>query len=172
MFKHILDGFFENTRYGHNIDLTNNIIPLLYDDENLSNDSKKYEKFIDIFTKIYCGIFEKFYDKKVKKFKINDYINDIYLYNCDIFGLISVYISIYEKFKKLDYKNIDLSYLKKIIKKYMFEERFYTEKYNIEELNNDLLELNKIYIKEKPKKKMTRKRKKIKFGTKKREKKI
>lgn len=144
--KQILYNFFESIKYGHNLDLTNNIIPLFYNDENLDNDSKKFNKFIDIFTKIYTSIFDKYFDIKNKKFQINEYIENIYLYNCDIFGLISVYISIYEKLNKENTKNVDLTKLRSIIKKYMFEEKFYIEPYNIEELNQDLKELNDYII--------------------------
>ena len=146
--RQILYNFFENIKYGHNLDLTNSIIPLFYDDENLDNDNKKFNKFIDVFTKIYTSIFDKYFDIKNKKFKINEYIENIYLYNCDIFGLLSVYISIYEKLKRENNKNVDLSKLKMFVKKYMFEEKFYIEPYNIQELNEDLNELNKfIFVK-------------------------
>lgn len=146
--RQILYNFFENIKYGHNLDLTNSIIPLFYDNENLDNDNKKFNKFIDIFTKIYTSIFNKYFDVKNKKFKINEYIENIYLYNCDIFGLVSIYISIYEKLKRENNKNVDLSKLKSLVKKYMFEEKFYLEPYNIQELNEDLNELNKfIFVK-------------------------
>lgn len=144
--KQILYNFFDNVKYGHNLDLTDSIIPLFYDDENLDNEEKKFSKFIEIFSQIYTEIFVKFFDIKTKKFQINKYIENIYLYNCDIFGLLSVYISIYEKLKKDNNKNVDLIKLKLFVKKYLFEKRFYVEPYNIQELNEDLNELNDYII--------------------------
>ena len=152
--EQILYNFFENTKHGHNIDLTNNIIPLFYDNTVLENDSQKYNKFIEIFTKIYTAIFVKYFDIKKKKFKINEYIENIYLHNCDIFGLISVYISLFEKLKKDNNKNVDLTKLKLFVKKYLFEEKFYVEPYNIQQLNDDLKELNNYILQKGEKRKI------------------
>ena len=140
--KKILYNFFDDNKYGHNLFLMENFIPLLYDEDDLNNKYKRFNKFLEIFTNIYSSIFIKYFDNSIKKFNINYYIENIYLYNCDIFGLVSVYYSIYDKFKKENNKNIDLTKLKLFIRKYMLDIRFYLEPYNIEELNEDIKDLN------------------------------
>ena len=142
--KQILYNLFYDQKYGHNMDLMNNIIPILFDNEDLSSQDLRFNKFINVMLNIYSSIFDKFFNINNKIFKVNEYIQNIYLNNCDIFGIITVYFSIYEKFYNEKNKNINLQLLKKFIIKYLFDTRFYVEKYNINELIADIKELNKI----------------------------
>ena len=133
IFRNIFYNFFENVKYGHNQDLTNSIFPLFYD--NLKTEDDKFNKFIEIMVNIYTHIFIKYFDTTTNNFKINQYIKDIYLHNCDIFGLLTVYISIYESLKS---KKCNVEPIKKFVIKYLFDEKYYGEPYNLTELYQDL----------------------------------
>lgn len=156
IFKSIFYNFFENVKYGHSQDLTNSIIPLFYD--NLNSEHDKFNKFIEIMVNIYTHIFLKYFDTTSNNFKINQYIKDIYLHNCDIFGLLSVYISIYESLKS---KKCKVEPIKKLVIKYLFDEKYYTEPYNINELVEDLKNLNMLSITNNNNKTKKQKNKKI-----------
>lgn len=133
--KSILYNYFENTKRGHSQNIIESDIPLIY---NIKND--KFNKFIEIMYNIYVAIFDKYFDISKLKFRINDYIKDIYINNCDIFGVLTIYLTILQKFK--NNSNINYKKLVNIIKKYIYEPNFYVNPYDISEITKDLKELN------------------------------
>ena len=134
--KSILYNYFENNyERGHTKDIIQYDIPLVY---NIKSD--KFDKFIEIMYNIYTAIFDKYFDISKLKFRINDYIKDIYVSNCDIFGVLTIYLVILEKFK--NNPNVNYNKLVNVIKKYIYEPTFYVKPYDIDEINKDLKELN------------------------------
>lgn len=128
-------------KYGHNLVLVNTIIPLFY---NNGSDEDNFKQFINIMSTIYANIFNKFYNQEEKIFPINDYIKKIFLPNCDIFGLLSIYITIYEKMIKENKYNRITFKIKELIKKYLFDIKYYLEPFNNNDVLDDLNELNNI----------------------------
>jgi hypothetical protein len=134
--KSILYNYFENNyERGHTKDIIQYDIPLIY---NVKSD--KFDKFIEIMYNIYTAIFDKYFDISKLKFRINDYIKHIYVNNCDVFGVLTIYLVILEKFK--NNPNVDYNKLVNVIKKYIYEPTFYVKPYDIDEINKDLKELN------------------------------
>ena len=150
--KSILYNYFENNyERGHTKDIIQSDIPLVY---NIKSD--KFDKFIEIMYNIYTAIFDKYFDISKLKFRINDYIKDIYINNCDVFGVLTIYLVILEKFK--NNSNVDYKKLINFIKKYIYEPTFYVKPYDIDEINKDLKELNSTLLIHSKSNKVTKKR--------------
>lgn len=84
----------------------------------------------------------KFTDKNTKEFNVDKYFDEVYIYNCDIWGFIMMFIEMidYMNFELLEKTStkpfIDMIFT--LIDKYLLNIKYATEKFNPSEIYNEI----------------------------------
>jgi hypothetical protein len=96
-----------------------------------------------------ANVLLKFTNFSTKKFENKRYFTDVFQYNCDIWGLLTIYLSLFEHKtnanNKINNKTFWLS-LKNILIQYLFSDNSCSERYNYNDLIKDLSNLTKAKV--------------------------
>ena len=83
---------------------------IYYDESKDTKEVIEFMMYLNLFLNYNADILLKFTNFKTKKFDALKYLNDVYIYNTDIFGLISCYLRLFDYKKnklELKFKNKD-----------------------------------------------------------------
>lgn len=154
LFRKNVDTFIEyfiESKGNHSASTCNELVKQILDNEVSSNDGH-YVYFVNLykatissstndaekfFIKYLSSILQKYlaFDNDVVVFKKEDYYNNVYIHNVDIWGFLSCFAYYVEHNSSKFYKKE----LKQLLKKYLFNEKYSTQKIPVQELLTKIL---------------------------------
>tara|TARA_Y100000389_G_scaffold98325_1_gene95001 strand:+ start:1093 stop:2358 length:1266 start_codon:yes stop_codon:yes gene_type:complete len=139
--------------FGHSLYIINYFFPLIYKDSNkILDEYAEFNKNIigfEFLINYVTSVLLNFTDFEKMKFNVEEYYYNVFSYNSDIWGFLSLYIDILFIFKN---NNFNKKHIINLVKKFLYNEKYAIEQIPLKELLKDIANL-KIHSNTKTKKK-------------------